>query len=223
MSLAAFTKPRFMLCEGDDDKGFFEALITTRGLPEFQICHSAEVCGTGGITGFAKSLGGMEVLSGWRDLKALLIVADNDLVGPSFGAAQKALTDNGHVAPAHPAAVGRMFGKPVAILMIPSANTVGDLESMCLPAVYGKWPKAKRCVTFFLKCAGALKCSGANNWNKRASVSKARVRSATVGFNEDDPYKGIGHLFRNGTLSVNDPCFDEVAAFLRGFDAMCGI
>ena len=219
MSLSAFTKPRFMLCEGDDDKGVLEALISARQLPDFQICHSAE-CNpekTGGKTGFVKSIKGMEVLSGFKDLRALLIVTDNDSLRTSFAEAQRAFTDNGYTAPANPDAVGNMFGKPVAILMIPSDAVAGDLETLCLPAIHARWPNAQGCVADFLQCTGA------NAWSKQSSISKARARSAAVGFYEPDPYKGIGHLFRNGTLSPLNACFDGIAAFLRNFDAMCGI
>lgn len=219
MGLIAFTKPRFMLCEGDDDKGFFETLIRERKLPDFQICHSAECNkeGTGGKTGFPKALKGMEVLSGFRDLRAMLIVADNDELNITFSETQDALTDNGHTAPANPHAIGNMLGKPVAIFMLPDERTVGDLETLCLPAIHAKWPAAQNCVTAFMQC------SGASNWKRRASISKARARAAAVGFYEPDPYKGIGHLFRNSTLSPLDPCFDGVAAFLQDFDKMCGI
>lgn len=208
-----------MLCEGDDDKAVLEALIAHRHLPDFQICHSAE-CNpqkAGGKTGFSGAIKGMEALSGFRDLRALLIVTDNDNLQTSFADAQRAFTDNGHKAPANPNAVGNMLGKPAAILMIPSHNTVGDLETLCLPAVHAKWPTAEHCVTAFLQCTGA------NAWAKRSSLSKARVRSAAIGFYEADPYKGIGHLFRNGTLSADHACFDGIANFLRNFDSMCGI
>jgi hypothetical protein len=217
MAFLGFTKPRFLLCEGDDDKGFLEALIAGRNLPEFQVCHAAECCNVGGKTGFTKALQGMEVLSGFRDLRALLFVADNDVVGTTFAEVQKAITDNGHTAPQIPTAVGQMAGKPIAILMIPRHDLVGDLESLSLPAIHACWPKAQQCVDDFLKC------SGADAWNRRASISKARARAAAVGFYEPDPYKGIGHPFRNGTLSVQHQCFDQIADFLRGFDAMCGI
>jgi len=208
-----------MLCEGDDDKGVLEALINVRHLPEFQICHSAE-CNpekTGGKTGFSGAMRGMEALSGFRDLRALLIVTDNDALGTSFAETQRAFTNNGHTAPANPSAVGNMLGKPVAILMIPRHDTIGDLETLCLPAVHHRWPNAQQCVDSFLQC------SGANAWSRRASISKARIRSAAVGFYESDPYKGIGHLFRNGTLSTLHTCFDSIAQFLQNFDAMCGI
>jgi hypothetical protein len=219
MSLEKFTKERFLLCEGDADKGFFEALIRGRQLPEFQVCHTAE-CNNeevGGSPGFVKSLKGMEPIKGFPELKALLLVSDNDVLGTSFKVVQDALTHNSYTPPTAHNSIGRMAGKPVVIFMLPNYNLVGDLETLCLPAIHTKWPNAERCVNSFLEC------SGANLWTKRASVSKARARSATVGFHQDDPYKGIGHLFRNGTLSVDHPCFDEIAQFLQMFDAMCDI
>jgi hypothetical protein len=219
MSFSGFTKPRFILCEGDDDKGVLEALVSAHNLPEFQICHSAE-CNpkqVGGKTGFSGAIKGMEALSGFRDLRAMLIVTDNDVLQTSFADAQRAFTENGHTAPAVPTAVGNMLGKPVAILMIPGHTVTGDLETLCLPAIHAKWPAAQACVNAFLNCTGA------NNWTKPASLSKARARSAAVGFYEPDPYKGIGHLFRNGTLSPLNNCFNDLVTFLRNFDAMCGI
>lgn len=208
-----------MLCEGDDDKGVLEALISARNLPEFQICHSAECNGggPGGKNGFIKAIKGMEAISGFRELRALLIVTDNDEIPASFNQARQAFTDNGHTAPANPNAIGNMLGKPVAILMIPSTTGVGDLETLCLPAIHARWPTAQECVAAFLQC------SGAHAWGKRSSISKARARSAAVGFYEPDPYKGIGHLFRSGVLSVLDPCFNDVATFLQNFDQICGI
>lgn len=219
MSFSEFTKTRFALCEGNDDKEVLEALISARGLPDFQICHSAECNpqGTGGRPGFFGAIKGMEALSGFRNLRALLIVTDNDRLETSFAEVQRALADNGHTAPANPAAVGSVVDKPVAVLMIPSHNAVGDLETLCLPAIYAKWPAAPGCVADFLNCTGA------NAWTKRSSVSKARARAAAVGFYEPDPFKGIGHLFKNGTFSALNPCFDAVASFLQNFDAMCHI
>ncbi len=208
-----------MLCEGEDDKGVLETLVSARHLPDFQICHSAE-CNpekTGGKTGFVRAIKGMEALSGFRDLRGILIVTDNDTLQASFADARRAFTDNGHAAPVNPNAVGDMLGKPVAILMIPSDTVVGDLETLCLPAIHAQWPNAQQCVTAFLNC------SGANSWAKRSSISKARARSAAVGFYEPDPYMGIGHLFRHGVLSALNPCFDTIATFLQNFDTMCGI
>lgn len=213
-----FKKSRFLICEGDDDKGFLETLIRERGLPEFQVCHAAE-CNekeVGGRSGFQHSLSGLSPITGFAGVRAILIVTDNDKVS-SFDEVRDALTKNRHKAPASANDLGAIHGKPAAVLMIPSQNEYGDLEKLCLPEILRKWPKAEQCVTAFLACTGA------DAWEKKSSINKARARSATVAFNEDEPYMGIGNLFRNGTLSVRNPCFDEVARFLGNFDQMCGI
>jgi hypothetical protein len=225
-----FTKPRFLLCEGDDDKAFLEALIRTRGLPEFQVCHAAECNragpggrGIGGRSGFRHSLdSGIRVLSGFSQLRAVLIVSDNDKA-TSFREVQDELRAAGHTPPTAAGDVAGIFGKPGVVFMVPTPNTFGDLETLSLPAIYQKWPKARICVPLFLRCTGALKWLGGPNWSKRSSISKAHARAAAVGFNEDDPYKGIGYLFKSGDLSAQHACFDGVAEFLLNFDGLCGI
>lgn len=213
-----FTKPRFLLCEGDEDKGFLETLIQARSLPDFQVCYAAE-CNdqrVGGRVGFRYALDpGIQPLKGFDQLKGILIISDNDTPN-SFNEVKEALGIYGYALPGTPADVGNILGKPFAIRMIPSEEN-GDLQKLCFPEVARKWPEAPKCVDAFLQCTGADK------WAKASSISKARFRSATVGFNEDDPYKGLHHLFRNGTLSAMNPCFDSLAAFLSGSDEMVGI
>lgn len=220
--MGRFTKSRLLICEGDDDKGFLETLIKDRGLPDFQVCHAAE-CNekrVGGKSGFEHALTGFSAITGFSTiLKAILIVTDND-TADSFDKVCSALTknllQNNFSAPSKPDSVGSIHTKPLAILMIPR-NEIGDLEKICLPAIHKKWPKSSGCVESFLKCTGADK------WRKPSSINKARARAAAVGFNEEDPFKGIGHLFRQGTLSTKNACFDEITEFLKNFDKMCGI
>ena len=213
-----FVKPRFLLCEGDDDKGFLETLIKEHALPDFQVCAAAE-CNAqkqGGRSGFRLSLdSGIQVLSGFGQLRAILIVSDNDKAG-SFAEVQAELAFNGHTPPVSTDTVGTVFGKPVAVLMVP-ADGQGDLEKVCFPEICRVWPKANECVSAFMACTGADK------WAKPASINKARARAASVGFYEPDPFKGIGHLFRNGTLSTANACFEPLVGFLKAFDAMVGI
>ena len=221
-----FTKPRFVLCEGPDDKQFLETLTKVRpGMPEFQVRHAAE-CNDkqqGGRSGFRLCLDdGIRAFAGFSQLRAFLIVSDNDAVS-SFGDVQEELKAAGHAPPTDANSVGNILGKPVAIRMIPNPVALGDLESLSLPTIHERWPKAKICVPLFLRCTGALTIFGHSKWPKRSSISKARARAATVGFNSDDPYKGIGHLFQKGTLSINHSCFNELADFFQNFDATFGI
>lgn len=210
------------MCEGDDDKAFFEALIATRHLPDFQICRADECNtkgsdgkGVGGRSGFEHSLGGLKPIKGYKDVKAILIVSDNDKAD-SFAEVQAAFTKNGHAAPATPADLGSIDGKPSVVLMIPTATQHGDLESLCLPEIHRVWPAAPPCVDQFMACTGSDK------WQKQSSINKARARAVIVGFHEDDPYRGIGPLFRKRLLDPSNSCFDQVANFLRSFDALTG-
>jgi hypothetical protein len=218
-----FTGTRFLMCEGDDDKGFLESLIARRDLPSFQVCHSAECNdagrdgkGVGGRSGFIHSLSGFKPIKGFSQVRAILLVSDND-TSKSFEEIQRAMKVNGHTAPSDPNQIGDAYGLPVAVLMVPSHTENGDLEKLCFPEIVRKWPNAERCVEAFLTCTGA------NAWGKMSSVNKARARSATVAFNEVEPYMGIGNLFRNGVLSVDNPCFDPIAEFFRTFDLRVGI
>lgn len=214
-----FTKSRFILCEGEDDKGFLETIIEQRQLPDFQVCHAAECNAerTGGKSGFAAALRGFEAIRGFDSVRAFLIVTDNDKLGSSFCEVQQMLAKVGCIPPETVQGLGKITDKPLAILMVPSAYAEGGLETLCLPEINRKWPVANGCVSAFMKCTGA------DRWDKKSSVYKARSRSAIVGFNEDDPYKGIGHLFRNRTLSTLHTCFDGIAESLKNFDRILGI
>ncbi len=220
--MAEFTESRFILCEGMDDKCFLEALIREHHLPSFQICHAAEFNGrgigessTGGKDGFKTALDRVDVLSGFDNLKAILIVTDND-EPKSLKKLRQSLKGIGSV-PQSVTEVGTIYGKPLAVFLIPSATECGDLETFCLPEIHKVWPRSPRCVEDFLTNTGAL------NWTKQSSINKARARAAVVGFYQPDPYMGIGYLFRKGQLSVKNQRFDALVDFLRKFDTFAGI
>lgn len=213
----SLTKPRFMLCEGEDDKKVFGALIRERALPEFQIFHAAELGGVGGRSGFVSAMRSIHALSGFDSLRGMLLVSDNDVMNDSFAEVQRALTENGYDAPPTPGDVGRVKDKPLSVLMIPSGDTEGDLETLCLPALHEKWPNSAKCVDDFLRCSDAI------SWRKRSSLSKARARAAALGFHENDPYQGIGILFERSVLSAHHTCFDAIVTYLQDFDTICHI
>jgi hypothetical protein len=205
-----------------DDKQFLTTLIRDNHLPEFQICHAAEFNGwgederpTGGKSGIPKSLNRIDVLAGFDRLKAVLIVTDND-DAKAWRGLRKSL-NRICTLPENSAEVGQIYGKPVAVYLIPSPNEYGDLETFCLPEVHRIWPRAAECVNEFLTNTRA------NEWTKQASKNKATLRAATVGFYEPDPYKGLGHLFENGYFSTKNTRFAPLVEFLRNFDGLVGI
>lgn len=218
MARYTFMGERFILCEGDDDKLFLEALINERSLPRFQIRHTGECSDKGGgVDGFVHALNGIETIVGFDRIRAILLVTDNDTIPRSFNGMKRRLRTLKQIPPNSPNDRFMICGKPGAFLMIPDSSTAGDLETLCWPAIVSKWPNAATCVTQFLKCTGA------DLWTKPSNLNKARLRSAIVGNNVADPYNTLGLLFKRGILSTTHSCFDVVAQFLADFDQLVGI
>ena len=68
--------PRLLLCEGPEDKAFFERLIRTRSLPSFRISDTGgKILKAAGNTRFGFALKAKKLERGVKDI---LIVADND-------------------------------------------------------------------------------------------------------------------------------------------------
>jgi hypothetical protein len=74
-------------------------------------------------------------IKGFNQVKGVLIVTDHD-TNQSFQEVATAFTVNGHKPPAAANAVGLIYGKPAAILMIPSDTVVWirwlDLHELAL-------------------------------------------------------------------------------------------
>lgn len=208
-----FEKERFILCEGINDKFFLNTIIERRGLPSFQIRHSAECNGNniGGREGFGHAIEGIDVVSGFPELKGIIIITDNDHE-QVIANIQTNLAQFGYIAPVNANQVGSIQGKPTAIILIPRHDSYGSLETLCLPALYEKWPGAEVCVREYLECTRAV------TWEKQHELCKAAVRSIISGFYETDPYKGLGYLFRDDKSLADHACFNELADILNRFD-----
>jgi hypothetical protein len=208
---------RFVLCEGDDDKGLLETITKLPGMPKFQVRHAAE-CNekhTGGRSGFQHAIAEFDIVSNFREIEGFVLVTDNDNA-KAFRETAKTLSKNRYKAPPTLAGIGDLDGRPVKIILLPDTGH-GDLEKLCLAVLISKWPKTKPCVDAFLKCTGA------NKWKTQASRNKALARAMIVGSYEDDPYKGLGHLFRKGVLSPAHPALRPLVRSFRDIDQLLGI
>jgi hypothetical protein len=127
-----------------------EAIIHEHGLPEFQVSHAAECNtagpdgrGVGGRSGFRHCLdSGIPLLKRFDDLRAFLLVSDNDKP-TSFRQVQDELREAGHTPPSAPADIGIVFGKPTAILLLPTHENAISRSSVCLRFIESG-PKQKR-------------------------------------------------------------------------------
>lgn len=201
---------RVIICEGEHDKHFLDALIKRRSLPDFQILDAYKCCRKGGKDGLAPALNGLSVLTGFDGLRGVAIITDNDDEKALETIETKLRVLDKYVS-TEPR-MGRMAGIPVVTILIPDYHNQGNLEDLCLPALYEKWPKAKECVRAYLDCTGAIA------WEKQKELCKAVVRSIISGFYENDPYKGLGYLFRDNKELADHSCFNGLANILTHFD-----
>src|SRR5260370_24551497 len=124
----AFSEERFILCEGDDDKFFLQALIEERCLQRFQVRHTGECSPKGGgRSGFLHALNGIEALTGFERVKGILLVTDNDQIPKSFNDMRRILKSLKLRLPSQPTEVLTICGKPGALLMLPDHTIAGDL------------------------------------------------------------------------------------------------
>jgi hypothetical protein len=206
---------RFVLCEGDDDKGLLETIAALPEMPKIQVRHSAE-CNesrTGGRSGFEHAIREFPIVSNYKRVTGFVFVTDNDNANAFKETCQKL---HHCQVPESSDGIGKLDGKPFKIVLWPDTE-YGDLEKLCLEVLRSKWPQSKDSVEEFLKRTGA------DSWASQANRNKAYSRATIVGYNEPDPYKGLGHLFRKGDLSVLHPRLEWLVKWFREVDNLLGI
>ncbi len=207
------TTKRLIICEGDNDKHFLQALIKANKLGTFQVGHADE-CNNGkggGRSGFGHALKGLELFKAFDKLTGIGIVTDNDHKGV-LSEIQKNLRKKAGVIIESGECIGKLGDKPVIIILLPDDYMHGNLESFCLPILYETWPRAEKCL---MKC---LACTEADKWKKQDKLYKAKVRAIISGHHMDDPYMTLGLLFKRKILPADHPRFARLVDILRRFD-----
>ena len=229
MQLANITQPFVLLCEGMHDSEFFRNLISSRNLPDFEICSVNYVLGAstnsgGGNTRFTEALDALPALPGFEGVQKILVVADNDqnpnnefqrIVGainataPIIGPPASKFTA--------PGAPQTKAGKnpEIVVLMLPWTGVLGSLSTMCLQAAQNAAPKIAKCVDQLASCAGA------DNWPQN-KLAKMKLHTIIASSHQQKPNLSPAYVWSENTnlVPLGDTIFDQVAAFLQGFPAM---
>jgi hypothetical protein len=218
-----FTKRYVLLCEGDNDQAFFEALLVHHALQEFQvICPKTLGYSEGGKGYFKKALSSFWARTGFDKVEAVLIASDNDDDCPaSLVDVRNAITDaeadtfstppKNFSAPDQP--LQKVGTSPfVVVMMLPWVGELGNLETLCFEAASRARPNIRQCVDVF----GA--CTGVATW-RMSRRSKMQMRSMISGAHEENPDMGLTFLwkYRPDLVPINDHVFDRIADFLRNF------
>lgn len=213
------------MCEGLSDEAFFRALIAARPLPEFAIHHTGEsnAEGAGGISRFGDLLKAIPSWNGFYELTDIILVADNDLTPQeNFDnlCDQISSVDPYGVPPQQYPVPSRpletVAGSPnITVLMVPSEDEPGILETLCLTAAVAAAPDITACTDRFANCTSADKWGNPNN------LTKMKLRSLLTSQNESNPLVGLGLVWHQnpGLIPLNHEVFDPIVSFLQRFRA----
>ncbi len=142
----------------------------------------------------------------------ILLVSDNDEnPNASFAEVQaQIISAERYAVPNEPLIVATSQDHPATVvIMLPWVGNPGNLEVLCLPAMYERWPHQRECLDFLSECLET------DDW-PMTRQSQMRVRSLIAGICRDDPNTSLTHAWSRviDLIPFHNRCFDQVAAFL---------
>ena len=211
--------PWLIICEGTGDVSFFRHLIQQRGLPPFDIGYPGKPeTETGGRGGFGELLRALRVRRDFPQITAILVVSDSDEdPDGSFAEVRAQIASaGGYPVPAQPLNVATSAGFPaIVVMMLPWVGQAGNLETLCLPAMYERWPDQRNCLNAFSGCMAT------DGW-PITRQSQMRLRSLIAGICLQDPNTSLTHAWSRNLdlIPLENSCFDQVADFLSTFGGL---
>jgi hypothetical protein len=215
----AVSEPYLLLCEGLQDKVFFEALFKANGLGGFLIeCPEKGEEGAGGITQYPAYFSGL-IARTRPNLKGLIITADcDDSATNRFTEIAQWLSESGYNPPSIALSVTPGQAAPydlaLMILLIPPNSATGCLETLLYPAAANKWPAMMRCVNDYWKCLGL---SG-TTMNQE---SKIKLRALLAGAYPKNPNLTLSRIWDDQAteLPLGDASFAPLIDAIKDFCA----
>jgi len=210
-------EPRLILCEGQGDAQFIKHLIKERNLPGFDVHFPHEpYTETGGVNGFKEMLEALSLFHGFRTLKGILILSDNDdnPANAFLSLSEVISSAEGYKAPSQPLEVVRTDGvPPLVVVMLPWRDQPGNIETLCLISSYDSYPPIRACLDEYVTCTGV------NTWGL-TKQSKMKMRCMLSSTCNSDPNTSLVYAWSRGEnlIPLNHRCFDQIADFLRRFD-----
>ena len=204
-----------ILCEGPTDKSFINALMTARNVGPYRVQDTTTKSNrAGGNTQFGRKLRAIKTERWFGSIRSIAILTDSDddhvasrnniidqvngLNDPSYGTfAVDGGATNGAI--------------PVHIRLIPSNDSEGNLETLCLPSAKSLY---QHTVTQHVEafCAQV----GTHDWQRENSRSKHKLRILTSTNNESDPAISLRKVFSDAPnlIPLDHGCFDELVDFI---------
>lgn len=206
-----YTEPFQVLCEGNGDSGFVEALGAAYDLPKFEVTCVSEA------GGFEDKLRSFEIFIDRGVIRKVLILADAD--DDPERALVKIRTQIRRVriypVPNGPRAIRGSTRASVAIVQLPGDYEIGNLETLFLRAIEAERADLIACARTFAACQLA---GGEDGWRK-GQRDKMLLRSILAATLEDDPNSSLNYIWGKTGLPMNIRCneFRWVADFISEF------
>jgi hypothetical protein len=193
-------KPNLLVVEGKDDEYLFEALINEIRIQNIQII-SLE-----GKSNFRDRLEALKKTSGFAtEVVSIGIVRDaNDDPSVAFRSVCDALRNLSLPTPAHPLlSVGN--NPRVTVMLLPSEDTPGMLEDLCLKSV--EEDPAMICVDKYFNCLKKKNIT----YDSRKSKAKVQVFLSS----RERLKKSLGEAAKAGYWPFNHIAFNQAKNFLQ--------
>lgn len=217
--LPPITLPRLMICEGAEDKSFFNAFIAARGLKPFTIWHTGSTRREqGGNSRFGAKLNALDVqhreLFGKLLVDILLIADCDDDPAGRFAYIQNQIDANlGHdYVPSAPRTRSNSIPR-LSILMIPWDAQNGNLESLC------EGPARSLSQGLSAHLDHYLHQAGVSGWQSQSMRDKAWIRANLSARVTTDPCITLSDLFESpqNYVSLVHNSLDPIRGFLDTF------
>lgn len=192
------SKPKLLIVEGEDEKGFFEALLTSMAITDVQVLP------IGGKTKLRSNLKALVQGSNFSSVKTLAVARDaDDNPTGAFQSVCDALKYVGLSVPAAELILSK--GNPKTIVMIlPAPGSNGMLEDVCLSSVAST--REMSCVLQYFKCIKEKTGNLPNN------ISKARLQTYLAA---KEPGLRLGEAAQRGLWSWENSAFSRITEFIK--------
>lgn len=150
------TEPYLLLCEGKQDRKFFEALFAAHNISGFLIeCPEEKEEGAGGVDEYPSYFTGL-IGRTRPTLRGFIVTTDCDTnATTAFTKVADWLDQKGYTRPTAPLTItAQPFNFAVMILTMPPGMVDGCLETLLYPAATAKWASLVPCVDAFWNCIG---------------------------------------------------------------------
>lgn len=140
-----FTQAKLIICEGESDCRFLDALFVRRNVSGYQLVKPAK-----GKTGFEDRLRTIRANDDFKKIEAIILVTDNDdEPGSSFDRITGQIRQaRRYPVPANPLEIAKTRNCPaIAIVMLPWTGREGGMENLVLESLSAKEAKVWECLS----------------------------------------------------------------------------